>query len=314
MPSIITHHIYSNKLYDTLNPKIQDTFKHEKIIYNTFAQSHDYLFYSNNRKVENIGHKAHHEKTKEYLLTIVQEILKNELQNDEQVIAYLYGAISHYCLDSICHPYIFYKTGIFRNTPQTLKYKGLHTKMEKELDAIYYEKTYHKKYYKCNISKEIIKKPVLSDDLINLINIVYLKVYNILDIGYHYEKCLKRTKRITSLAFQDKYGIKKAICRAIKPLYYNQYYSTYIKEPNLNWLNNEHKTWNHPCNKEETYNYSFDDLMNQALKKANSIIRDCHKVLFEKKDISILNKTIQDIDYSTGYLIDNNKRMDFYEF
>ena len=44
MPSITTHHIFAEQVYNHLIKDIQDNIKNEKLIYTTFAQSHDYLF------------------------------------------------------------------------------------------------------------------------------------------------------------------------------------------------------------------------------------------------------------------------------
>ena len=46
MPSIITHHIFANEVFKKLSKETKSKFEDELTIYNTFAQSHDYLFYS----------------------------------------------------------------------------------------------------------------------------------------------------------------------------------------------------------------------------------------------------------------------------
>ena len=46
-------------------------------------------------------------------------------------MAYLYGMLSHYVLDSTVHPFIIYKTGNFnKKNKETYKYNHLHNEME----------------------------------------------------------------------------------------------------------------------------------------------------------------------------------------
>lgn len=324
MPSITTHHMFSKEVLKHLSNEDLKHIENELIIYHTFAQSHDYLFYytfdiKNSKRIKDLGHRAHHEKTQEYILNIVKEIKNNHLENNQQVAAYLYGVITHYVLDSTCHPYIFYKTGIYRkNNKESKKYRGEHNHMEKDLDAIFYERYTNKKYNECNITKEIIKNPIFNNDLTNLINIIYSKTYQENNIGIYYQKSIAHAKFIISLAINDYFGIKRAIYKFIDFITnhkfgYIQSFSTHILNPDIRFLNLEHKTWNHPSNKEITYTYSFDDLYNQSLKKSVKIIKKVNDVLYKNKPFDELSKYIPNVDYSTGMLLEESRRMDYFE-
>jgi hypothetical protein len=240
MPSLITHHIFSKDLLKKLNKDELNKFDKELTIYHTFAQSHDYLFYYRfnpkySKTIKKLGHYAHHHNTQDYLINIIKEIKNNKLENNQQVIAYLYGSITHYVLDTTCHPYIFYKTGVYRKKEKnTKKYHGKHNEIEKNIDAIYYEKNTNKKYYKCNISKEIIKKPIFNKELLNTINNVYKKTYNKDNIGFYYYKGIIQAKIAYNIFFKDYFGIKKSLYKLINLLSLNKNkhlstYSTYIK-------------------------------------------------------------------------------------
>ncbi len=324
MPSITTHHIFSKNILNHLKQSELELFKDELTIYHTFAQSHDYLFYytfdiKNAKRIRNLGHRAHHENTQEYIINIVKEIINNNLENNKQAIAYLYGVITHYVLDSTCHPYIFYKTGIYRKSnPESKKYRGEHNHMEKDLDAIFYERFTNKKYNTCNLNKDIIKKPKFSKELINLISNVYKETYNEDNIGIFFKKSVTHTKIINALAINDYFGLKRALYKIIDFITthkfgYIQAYSTHILTPNLEYLNEDHKIWNHPSNKNLKYTYSFDDLYNQSIKKVLKIIRKTNEVIYNKKPIESLYKYIPNVDYSTGVLIEESRRMDYFE-
>lgn len=325
MPSITTHHIFANHVFAKLDKDTIKHFNHEKLIYTTFAQSHDYLFYytfdfKNAHHIKNLGHYAHHNKTQAYILNIIKEIKKQHLENNHQCLAYLYGVITHYVLDSTCHPFIFYKTGIYRKENKHSKiYRGEHNRMEKDIDAIFYEREYHQKYNHCNLNKDIIKKPIFSKELTNLIDTVYETTYNEPNIGTYYYKSIKHTKIINTLVINDYFGIKRALYSLID-LITNRYfgniaaYSTFRPKPDTSFLNNEHKEWTHPCNKNQTYTYSFDDLVKIAEEKAINIINSINDYLFkDERSYNDLTKLIPDIDYSTGLEIKDNKRMDYFE-
>ncbi len=325
MPSIITHHVFSKDVLKQLTKEERSKFDKELILYHTFAQSHDYLFYYTfnpfyAKKIKKLGHIAHHNKTQEYLINIIKNIKENNLENNHQAISYLYGSITHYCLDTTCHPYIFYKTGVYRKKEKdTKKYHGEHNRIEKDIDAIYYKKDTNKPYNKCNVSKEIIQKPKFSLELLNLINKVYEETYDKENIGYFYYKGIKHAKFSYTLLINDYLGIKKAIYKFLdfitcKSFGYIAAYSTNIKNPNINYLNLDKKEWHNPSNPKLKYNYSFEELYNQSIEKSLIIIREVNKILYEDKPIKDLLKYIPDIDYSNGLPIKDKKELRYFEY
>ena len=325
MPSNTTHFVFSEDVYNKLDDSSKKRILKNKVVYNTFAQSHDLLFFyifdhKNSKIIKDLGHHAHHYETQNYLLNVIKEIKKANLENDSESIAYLYGVITHYVLDTHCHPYIFYKTGVYRkNQKWTHKYKGEHTHIEKELDAIYYKKHFNRSYNKCNLNKEIIKKVTLTDKLQTLISKVYKDTYNIDNVGYFMNKSIGRVRLVNSLIVHDPLGIKKGIYYTIKFLSFKKfnglpYYSNFILKPKQTWLNEEHKEWNHPCYKEELFTYSFADLYNQSIKDALNIINEVNKVLYENKSITSLKKVIPNIDYSTGIECNDEHTLEYFEY
>ena len=324
MPSIITHHMFSKEVFNNLSEKNQKRIQDKLDIYHTFAQSHDYLFYytfgKNKKKINDFGHHAHRNKTQDYIINIIKTIKENNEEKNPELIAYLYGTITHYVLDTTCHPYIFYKTGVYRKKEKdTIKYLGGHTNIEKHLDAIYYKKYTNKEFRLCNIPKEIIGKPILSNNLIDTINKVYEITYNKQNIGNYYKQSIKHASLIYKLAINDRYGMKKSLYKILdllinknKPRISN--YSTYITKPNISYLNAEKKEWNHPSLPEIKYNHSFQDLFNISLEKSLTIIKEINKVLYENKPIDEILEHIPNLDYSTGLPLDNNKYLRHFEY
>lgn len=321
MPSIITHHMFSKEVLNKLSKEELSKFNNHLDIYHTFAQSHDYLFYyklgKNRKEINKLGTYAHHHNTQEYLINIIKEIKMNY---SEELIAYLYGSITHYVLDTTCHPYIFYKTGVYRKKEKnTRKYFGGHNLIEKDLDAYYYKKYTGKNYNHCNVTKEIIGKPIFSENLIETINKVYKKTYVKENIGYFYQKGVNNARVIYNIVINDKFGIKKLFYKLLDLLinHNKQYiasYSTYIKNPNLSYLNNEKKEWKYPSLPDKTSNLSFDELYELSLKKTIKIIKEVNKVIFEDTPLEELLKHIPDLDYSSGLPIKETKQLRHFEY
>lgn len=324
MPSLITHHMFSKEVLNNLNKEEKALLGDKLDIYHTFAQSHDYLFYytfgKDKKRINSFGHHAHRHNTQDYLVNIINEIKNNNEEYNPELIAYLYGCITHYVLDTTCHPFIFYKTGIYRkNDPETRKYFGGHNRIEKDLDAYYYKKYTNKDYNLCNVTKEIIGKPVFSDNLIKTINHVYQETYNKENIGHYYQKGVNNARVIYNIVINDRFGIKKALYKFIDLLInknqrYISTYSTYIKKPNLNYLNLEKKEWNHPSKPDIKYNHSFENLFEISIEKTIKIIKEINKVLYNNKCIEDILEYIPNLDYSTGLPLDNNSSSRYFEY
>ncbi len=325
MPSIIVHHLFANNIYNEINNK-NNNLEKSKLIYKTFAQSHDYLYYFKNlntkysKEINELGHIAHREKTQTYFINLISYIKDNNLEKDSDIIAYLYGSLTHYILDANCHPFIFYKTGTYnKKNCETEKYHGEHTHIEKELDAYYFQKYYQKKYKYCNVSKDIIKKPIFSEELIKAINYTYETTYNEKNIGQVYIQSLKVAKFIYTIIINDRFGWKRKLYSLIDKVTKKKFgnlasYSTHIDNPNLNFLNLNHQTWNHPCFKEKTYNYSFDDLIKISHDECLNIINEIEKVLYQNQNLNSLYKIIPNKSYLTGLPLEENKKMRYFEY
>ena len=323
MPSLTTHTIFGKEVYKKMPDKTKDIIKDSFPIYNIFNQSHDILYcYSfdpkNSKRIKRIAFEAHHYYTKDFIINIVKYIKEHKLENNSDAIAYLYGTINHYVLDTICHPYIFYTTGVYRKHQKwTHKYKGLHTLMEKDIDALYYEKYNKKKYYYCNLNKESVTNITLSKTVLDIIDEAFKKTYDKDNVGIYYQKGIKQWRLINFFVVQDFLGIKRFLYLIFDAITFHKFgyissYSTHLTNPNRKWLNEEHKEWNHPCIKEEKYTYSFDDLFNQSIDKSLNIVKQINEVLYDNKDIKTLDKVIENTDYATGLDCDDPRELQYF--
>ena len=102
MPSYKTHSIHGELVLPKIDKKIYinpDAIK-------TYCIGPDSLILTD----YNTCMYQHANKTKEYFLEMLRIIKEKKLQDNSEVIAFLYGQLDHFILDSITHPYIYYMT------------------------------------------------------------------------------------------------------------------------------------------------------------------------------------------------------------
>lgn len=311
MPAIYTHNVFAKNVYNNLDKKIQDTFKKSNNIYEIFAQSFDFLFYYNflslkpGRKIRKFGRYCHKNNTQDYLINIISYIKKNKLYNNPDILAYLFGSINHYALDTTMHPYINYLSKLPKDNI------GIHTKLEFEIDAYYYEKLNNKPFYNYDLPKDLLKKTKFSKKLVKSIDDVFKKTYNMDNIGKIYEKSYNQSRYIFNLAMKDRYGIKKFIYRILDLILVHFkiksiYCSLYIRNIDTSFLNKDNKEWYNPRNKNLKYNYSWDELFEKAQNQSLMIINLCHKFFKNQTSLKKIKEAIPNISYSNGLPLKTN--------
>ena len=109
MPATYTHHIFTKDVLKVVDLDVKEKLEKKEDLFNLFGKSFDILFFSKAK----LGHFAHKNHVNLYFQNILKYIKENRLEDNEEVLAYLYGSLCHYILDSTIHPYIVYKTGKF---------------------------------------------------------------------------------------------------------------------------------------------------------------------------------------------------------
>ena len=324
MPAFVTHNYFAKDVYEKLDKNIKKELASALDFYAMFAQSFDNLFYYRlplliGKDIRHLGHIGQKSNTQSYFINMIRNIMTNNLEKNPEALAYLYGSITHYVLDSTVHPFVFYKTGIYdKKDKTTWKYNNKHAKMEYMLDVYMYESRNQKPIYKWNFKKEMFPKLKPSKEILGVIDATFDKTFHKKGLGKIFFKSYKWSRFLNVVGKKDRFGIKKGICSAIDILLGKgsnlKYYSLHIKKVDLSFLNLERKTWNHPSNLSLTFNYSFLDLYEIAKKQAIKTITAIDLVLNKKEDISILLEEIPNISYLTGFLITKNYPLKHFEY
>lgn len=326
MPQLVTHNIFAKDVYEKLSDEIKNSIKDSIDVYEMFSQSFDTFMYylsPNLKKVKKVnklksdGHKTNVNK---YFMNMFNNIKNNKYENKSQVLSYLFGSINHYTLDSITHPLVFYKTGVYqKGAKETKKYMGLHGDMETQIDAFYYITKYKRLYNKVNVTKEFIPKIIFSNDLKDVVDKTIYQTFNEKDMAKIYFRAYNNSRILYKLFINDKKGVKKFLYKIFDKLYIFkstkfEYYTTYVKSPRISYLNVEQKTWYYPSNPSIKSNKSFLDLYNDAVEMAVKRISIAYNELSGNRISTSFKEIIGNNSYVRGLDCDNSKPMKKFEF
>ena len=110
MPSYYTHYRFGSQVIGLLPPETQNRIQRFRQLYDVGLQGPDIFLYHNIFwKDSTVALSYHfHRQTGRELFSEVCSRLRTE--SGEGGLAYLYGLLAHYCLDSTCHPFIRQQT------------------------------------------------------------------------------------------------------------------------------------------------------------------------------------------------------------
>ena len=131
MPTTYTHFAYGRDVFDLLPGPVQEDLRPYIHFYDIGVHGPDILFYYRSfrrNSVNQYGVKVHHEPAAVFFRHAMKEYLIQGCRPEAK--AYLAGFMTHFILDSTCHPYIrrqIRRTGIS------------HTEIETDFDAVLME-------------------------------------------------------------------------------------------------------------------------------------------------------------------------------
>ena len=324
MPSTITHSYFMLDLYDKFSIKKRMFLKSEVLKMQLFAQSTDpFNFYmtlnlKKSKNIRNFAEYFHTHKTGDYLITLINYIKYNYYSNNPEVMAYLYGMISHYILDSNMHPFIYYNAGYYdKKDISTIKYNGNHDIFENLIDQ-FFIKNREKCYpYKSKTFLNIFQSHNYSKELKDVINFSFKETFGLDD---YFTKWLKSVKNM-SLCYKylryDRFNLKNKFYKLIdkttpKNWFKLQFLSYHYTNKNINYLNANHDEWLIPTSKSIKQKTSFTDLYLKSIKDTLEIISEVDKYIYKDKKVN-LKKIINNNSYKTGTSLKKSQVMKYFK-
>lgn len=125
MPAHYAHYRFGAKSIPNLPPEVRRTIQRFRQLYDVGLHGPDIFFYHNILFRDNtvaLGRMFHQQTGEEFFARVCKHL---RLEPNEAAQAYLYGVLAHYCLDSVCHPFV---------NEQSADGKIGHVEMETEFD------------------------------------------------------------------------------------------------------------------------------------------------------------------------------------
>lgn len=325
MPSTVTHTYFTLDVYQKLPISMREIVMDQKDMLKVFGQSMDVLFFYNitnfhhGKRVRQFGHYFHEHQTQEFFINLINYIKYNHYGNTSSVMAFLYGILTHYVLDSTLHPYIIYKTGIYDpKDKSTYIYQQKHEHMETFIDNYMLFQREGKKPYHIRSDKFCFQLRKLGDPLKEVIDYSFKETFDINHMSRFYEKAIYQMRFFYRYFRNDRTGLKRLGYLLIdkvtpKNTYRFEVISYHIKpKDKWNYLNKEKKAWSHPINRNEIHHESYVELYIIALHRAVDLIKQVTRYILTDDKIS-LKKLFPDISYVTGKKYDQKRKMHYFE-
>ncbi len=305
MPLYISHAIMGNSLFQEAR-KDEQIFKvaMKKDSLRGYCQGLDFTIFSNPN--------AHSERTQEFLLTLLQYIKENHLTEDPEVLALLYGHMSHYFFDTKAHPFIYYiekgckKVGILEP----------HNLVEGYIDTYLIKNIMQKE--RVQIDEHFFNKVDLTNPTINqLIKDVHMATYQD-------KKIMKSTYLVLFLSTIIEVVSKNPFMTEdflIKLSSFNKFLEVNcLSKEEL--TNENNSTWRVPVTGEK-HQESFLQIYQDTLTRTLEAIHEVNEYLYHGKSIFSLEKVFPNISYDTGcplslgldmkYVRETNNKMKAYQ-
>jgi len=106
MPSTYAHYRFGVQLLPTMPGDVRRTIQRFRQLFDMGLHGPDIFFYSSPLLKTNagfLGVKFHEQTGQEFFARVCRNL---RLEPSEAATAYLYGLLCHYCLDTVCHPYV----------------------------------------------------------------------------------------------------------------------------------------------------------------------------------------------------------------
>lgn len=125
MPATYAHYRLGVALLPTMPADVRRTIGRFRRMFDVGLHGPDIFFYHNipfPTKAGKLGSKFHKQTGREFFQRLCRMA---RLEKSEAALAYIYGALCHYALDSVCHPFV---------EEQVQKGPASHTEIESEFD------------------------------------------------------------------------------------------------------------------------------------------------------------------------------------
>ena|GEM_PF-1947968 len=300
MPALSTHVLHSRDCLEKLKPEIE---KNGIAVNDDFvgfvgaaAISHDTLGLLQGTAHARCFVEAHETKTDAFFLAMVAFIKENNLKANANAMAFLYGHIMHYALDTSAHPLIYYmatkhpaKFLVDALDAHTLLEAWIDSEREKALKAKDEAagKTYDPKFP--------FRKRAGGSGIDALINTVYENVYGLKNAAAGYRNGIKIWKFY-------QFRMRSMMLKHVKE---------YVPDFEA-MLNPNCETFRHPISGDDL-SMSFQQAYDASIELACELVRAVNANIYDSADNEAMIKTAFANSYDSGLAWEDPRQRQYYK-
>lgn len=310
MPNVLTHRVFAEcNLEALVSSNLKSAIEKYPKAYILGSSGPDFFFYYNvwpwldqkeAQRISKLGSIVHNQKINAFYnhaLYLINQQKDKEVK--QAMIAYLAGHLCHWSLDSVAHPYIFYRSGAPLKANQYWHYR-----FESMIDTMILDHVGHLKL-KDYHPASIIESDAQTVQAVSQIYVPVMKeVYGVQINQNEIKKAVNDFSKVSRVLF-DPNGWKFPLVSTLEQWTGKKWiFSSHMVQAKPNYafdvLNLKHKIWVHPSHQEFTSDKSFIDLFNEGLVRAKNACLCLEEALDEGYRSEALLSLIADQDYETG--------------
>jgi hypothetical protein len=258
----------------------------------------------------NLANQMHNKKINQQLIYLTDYVKKNY---SDTLFSFYVGYLTHYALDTIIHPYIFYYSGKYNpNDSTTLKHKGLHVRFERRVDIQFIQHVKKVNIYTYPVCELSYQADQVSSEISKLMGALAQDVYHVQNADVFYQEGYVQIKKVCRHMVYDRFGIKKILSSILdlypkkSPIYYKDL-SYHNNDRRFDYLNLNHQSWLHPVTK-KMYKYDVIALYEQAKHRCIELISKTSSYIKDQQKINLEN-LFKNLSFDTGIDVDLNQEM-----
>ena len=300
----------AQRVFETMcEGEVVSAIKANPQVYKFASNGPDFLFYYNAwpwmnqdeaKRVSEYGEQMHRTRVNQFMDSMVGLMRKqNQLAARKIMIAFIAGYICHWALDSVAHPFIFYRSGSMAGN---LKY--YHFRYESNLDVKMVRDVFKYKL-KDYPTRSFLNMTSNQESVVAfLVSEAHKATYN---SDMTQEDCLrsmKHGKEILVPLFDPK-GFLYPLTRSVEKLLANNLwkFSSHMVSARIDdsydELNLKRDLWKNPAEPSLTSNATFLDLFEESIDRGYDALEHLEKICLGQEDS--LAPVIQDRNFNSGH-------------
>jgi hypothetical protein len=307
MPNVITHGLLAKQTLKLLPVSVvKDAIAKYPQAYLFGSNGPDFLFYYNvwpwlnqkeNHRIGEFGEMMHRSKINEFTDAMVKKTMELSDQAKSIFTSFIAGYLTHWSLDTIAHPFVFYRSGKIAG-----KTKYWHFRFESMLDSLMVKEVFKEnlaKYPTKNFMKlSGIEKKVIASGVSETFTSVYKEEMKVNEAI----RCMNHAYGVLHVLFDphtrwfhwvQKFEEKKNILWK-----FSSHMVMGELDQTFDVLNKNHAIWRNPTDPQSQHSESFIELFDLAVERAISAIGRFDDML-NKKAVSMA-EVMQDRQFNTG--------------